>query len=882
MKVQLMKTINFLTIRGLCLILVFGFLPLSELMAQIPPAPGAANRQAMNIGRFYGRIVDENGKGIAYATVSLYRTRIDSVTKDPQPELITGQITDEKGDFTLEQLPVVGDFELKISFLGYTEISQKVSFGLSRQGSGQRNGNRPPTGDPSRMSADRFDVDLGNIKLTQEAKDLAEVTVTAEATSVQLALDKKIYRVDKDASAAGGTAVEALKNVPSLAVDLDGNLSLRNGSPQLFVDGRPTTLSLDQIASDAIESVEIITNPSARYDASGGQAGIVNIVLKKEKRIGYNGSVRVGFDTQGSNNVGGDINLREGKVNAFLNGNYNARRGDSYSITDRRNLFGSPLTNIHQEGSGQQKGFFANARAGLDWFMDNRNTITFQGSLTRGQFGRPEILDVRTDSLFSAEVTSSEYLRETDGERNFRNAGGSILFKHIYPKKGKELTADINYNDILFRNENDYFTNYLNRGTNLQERQSGEGGTNMLTLQTDYVNPLSDKFKLEMGARASIRKVDNDNFNFFYDNETSSWVQIFNFTDQYTFNDQVYAAYTSLSHQFPKWGYQVGLRAESSTYKGELTGESNFQNDYPLSLFPSIFVTQKLNDEDNIQFSVTRRINRPNFFQLIPFVDYSDSLNLRKGNPDLVPEFTTSAEVSYQNILKNGHNILITGYYKRAKDLITNYQFTEADPLRETEIVIATFANSSSSEAYGVEFTVRNQLAKKIDLTSNINLYNSRVDASNIESGLVNEQFTWFVKENMNISLPAGLTLQLSGQYQSKTAFSPNEGRGRFRGFGGSNNSAQGYSTPYWFVDAALRKDLFKRKASIFLSMEDVFASRRQGSYSESAFFIQENERWRNFRVVRVNFSYRFGKTDNSLFRRKNMNINDNGSDIMG
>jgi len=138
------------------------------------------------------------------------------------------------------------------------------------------------------------------------------------------------------------------------------------------------------------------------------------------------------------------------------------------------------------------------------------------------------------------------------------------------------------------------------------------------------------------------------------------------------------------------------------------------------------------------------------------------------------------------------------------------------------------------------------------------------------------------VKENMNIGLPAGLNLQLSGQYQSKTAFSPNEGRGRFRGFGGANNSAQGYSTPYWFVDAALRKDLFKRKASIFLSMEDVFASRRQGSYSESAFFIQENERWRNFRVVRVNFSYRFGKTDSSLFRRKNMNVNDNGSDIMG
>ncbi|MBK8504184.1 MAG: outer membrane beta-barrel protein [Saprospiraceae bacterium] len=189
-----------------------------------------------------------------------------------------------------------------------------------------------------------------------------------------------------------------------------------------------------------------------------------------------------------------------------------------------------------------------------------------------------------------------------------------VLFKHLYPKKGKELTADINYNNILFKNDNQYLTNYIGRDLNFQERQNGKGGTNILTLQTDYVNPVTDKIKLEMGAYASIRKVDNDNFNYIYNSTTEVWNQIFNFTDQYTFNDNVYAAYTSVSHQFPKWGYQVGVRAESSIYEGVLAGESTFKNDYPLSLFPSIFVTRKLNDQDNIQFSVTRRINRPNFF----------------------------------------------------------------------------------------------------------------------------------------------------------------------------------------------------------------------------------------------------------------------------
>ncbi|MBK8504183.1 MAG: TonB-dependent receptor [Saprospiraceae bacterium] len=398
------------------------------LFSQVTPGPGAVNREAMNTGRFYGRVVDENGKGVAYAAVSLFRTEIDSISKTPTEVLISGQITDDHGDFSLEKLPTMGEFDLKISFLGYAEISQKVSFGIGRpNGQGQRpNGGARPGADPSRM-ADKVDVDLGNINLMQEASNLEQITVTGEATNVQLALDRKIYRVDKDANAAGGTAVEALKNVPSLAVDLDGNLSLRNASPQLFVDGRPTTLSLDQISADAIETVEVITNPSAKFDASGGQAGIVNIVLKKERRIGYNGNVRTGFDSQGSKNISGDINLREGEVNTFISGNYSQRRGKSYNTTDRQNLFGSPLTNIHQEGSGNQEGFFANIRGGIDWFMDNRNTVTVQGSYMRGQFGRPEILNVRTDSLYSTGNAFSEYIRNTDGERNFRNSGASFI-----------------------------------------------------------------------------------------------------------------------------------------------------------------------------------------------------------------------------------------------------------------------------------------------------------------------------------------------------------------------------------------------------------------------------------------------------------------------
>ena len=237
-----------------------------------PGAPGGGGTgggQQMNNGRFYGKVVDESNKGVGYATVQLYKMQFDTLSKTMQEVMLTGQITADNGDFTLEKLPVMGDFNLKISFIGYAELTQKVSFGMKAGGG---------------MPAGGFDKDLGNIKLVNSSQTLAEVTVTAEAAQTTLALDKKVYRVDKDASTAGGNAQDALKNVPSLSVDLDGNVSLRNGSPQIFVDGRPTTLSLDQISADAIESVEVITNPSAKYDAGGGTAGIINIVLKKEKR----------------------------------------------------------------------------------------------------------------------------------------------------------------------------------------------------------------------------------------------------------------------------------------------------------------------------------------------------------------------------------------------------------------------------------------------------------------------------------------------------------------------------------------------------------------------------------------------------------------------
>jgi outer membrane receptor protein involved in Fe transport len=840
-------------------------------------APGSSNGNR-NVGRFYGKVVDENGRGVGYATVQLLGTRFDTISRAVQEYLITGQITRDNGDFSLENLPVAGEFTLKVSFIGYAEVERKVSFGIPGPGAG-----RAPAGGNRSQARPNLDQDLGNIRLSGSAQTLATVTVTAEATSAILALDRRVFRIDKNSTAAGGTAEDALRNIPSLSVDIDGNVTMRNAAPQIFVDGRPTTLTLEQIPADAIETVELITNPSAKYDASGGQAGIINIILKKERRIGYNGNLRSGVDSQGGMNFGGDVNAREGKFNAFVSGNLNQRRGWSESETFRQNLFGSPLTNQLQAGRNEMRGYFASGRAGLDWFVDNRNTLTFSGSLVRGQFNPEELINISTDSLYAERTGFSQAVRDASIERGFQNLGASILYKRLFPKAGQELTADLNLNNITNSGENYFSTTFSGSDFISRERQVSSGGTKFFTAQVDYVEPLNDKMKLEAGARAAIREFDNNNVISFLNPATDIWVAAPNFANQYNFEDAVYAAYGTLSHDLGKWGYQLGLRAESSTYTGWLpeSGES-FSNDFPLSLFPSVFVNYKLNEEDNLQFSYTRRIQRPNFFQLMPFTDFSDSLNLRRGNPDLLPEFTSSAEASYQKIFSKGHNVLASVYYKQTKGLITGLQFPETDPLTGFDYVVSTFNNSNQAQAYGLEVTMRNSFGKIFELTSNVNIFNAKVDASNVEANLVEERLSWFLKENLVVKLPAQFTLQISGEYQSRAAFSPVSGGGRWRGpWGGPTNTAQGYTLDYWFVDAALRKDLFDRRATLTLNIQDIFRSRRTGAFAASEFFIQDSWRIRNPQLVRMNFSYRFGKMDSSLFKRKNTRSNNEGMELM-
>src|SRR5215831_10299322 len=808
------------------LLSVVSFLTLN-LFAQFPAAGGGkGNPQAMNIGHVYGKIVDSLGKPIGEATVVLMQSKFDTATKKKKDVLLKGGPATANGEFDFDKLPMFGQLKLKITAVGFKPYEQQISFMPKPDPNAQKQGGAPSSGGaPNQAAMNNFlnnvDKDLGNIKLASDATTLAGVTVTASKPMMKMDIDKKVFNVEKNIVSAGGTALDVMRNVPSVMVDIDGNVKLRNATPQIYIDGRPTTLTLDQIPADAIESVEVITNPSAKYDASGGNAGILNIILKKNKKSGYNGNLRAGVDKRGGINGGGDFNVRQGKLNFSASAMTNQMRSVSTGTTDRLNLIDTPQTSIHQTNDNKTNGGFLFGRVGVDYFVTNRTTLSLSGIKVHGVFRPAETIDIFTDSLFNSGTTNSFSERNSTGKREFNANGLQAGMKHLFPKEGEELTADLNYFSGKNQGDNLYITDVYGIATGPktgteQQKVLNDGTNRFFTIQTDYVNPLTKNFKLETGLRAQLRNLVNNNNNYYFDPGVNDFVLIPSATGNYKNNDNVYAAYVSVTSAISNFGYQVGLRAESSSYTGELmnTGEQ-FSSHYPVSLFPSVFLSEKLKNKQEIQFSYTRRVNRPNFFQLIPFIDYTDKLNITKGNPGLVPEFTNSLEVSYSKTFKGNNTFLASVYYKHTNNLITRYQDKELNPITGSEDLINTFINANSSYTTGAELTSVNNLTKWWDVTTNLNLYNSKINTSDVTASQ-DALWSWFGKLNTNFRLPAKFNVQLSASYQSKTNLPVNTNTGGMGGggpFGQAQSAAQGYIKPNYGFDLAVKKTFLKNDA---------------------------------------------------------------------
>jgi len=849
----------------------------TTINAQFPGGQQGTMKSVPNMGHIYGKITDSSNKAIADVSVVLLQQRFDSSSKKMKEVLLKGLVTKGNGEFNFEELPVTGTLKLKISVSGYKSLEQTVSFMPAM------NGNTPKTA----TAMPSFDKDLGNIRLSFEVKELQDVVVTSTKPLMKLDADKKVFNVEKNLVSAGGTALDVMKNVPSVQVDIDGNVKLRNSAPQLFIDGRPTTLTLEQIPADAIESVEVITNPSAKYDASGGGAGILNIVLKKNKKQGYNGSVRIGIDKYGGVNGGLDLNLRQQKFNITASVNGNLIRDKNTGTTTRLNLTDVPQTQLYQVNEGKTNGGIMFSRLGFDYFASNRTTLSLNGFMVNAAFKPGDVNDIYTDSLYNTGKITSYSQRLTNNERNFNGRGVSFGLKHLFPKEGEELTIDANYfsgnnsGNALYTT-NDYSGNTISN-TQLQKVLSNGSDQNLM-LQADYIKPLSSITKLETGVRGAFRSRINNNYNYMFSKTAGDYTLVPSATSNYSNTDNVYAAYATISSSIKDFSYKIGLRAESSSYSGVLkTTGQKYINQYPVSLFPSVFLSQKLSPDQDLQVSYTRRVNRPNFFQLIPFADSTDKLNITKGNPDLVPEFTQSFEMSYMKRFKGNNSFLASVYYKHTDNLITRYVDQQTDPVTGSKALINSYINANSSYSTGLELTSINYLTKWWDISTNINLYNSKVNTSNITATQQDAMWSWFGKFNSNFKLPSDFSVQLSAMYQSKTNLPVNSSQGMMGPPGMQAQSAsQGYIKSFYGVDLAVKKTFLKdNAASVTLSISDIFRTRVNEQYSYSDYFIQDYSRLRSPQMFRLTFAYRFGKIDMNLFKRKSMASMQAGSDSM-
>lgn len=810
---------------------------------------GAQRPQGPAIGHIYGKLLDATtGKPVPYSSVALLRAKDSSV--------VTGMLSQTNGDFSLENLPM-GAYLVRIDFMGYNRLQKKVL-----------------------ITGQTAEQDLGNIKMSPNVKALAEVEVTGQKSAFQMGIDKKVFNVDRNLVSVGGTATDVLKSVPAVNVDIDGNVTVRNASPNIFVDGKPSTLTLDQIPADAIESVELVTNPSAKYDAEG-MSGILNIVLKKNKKAGINGSVNASVSNGNRYNAGGNIAVRQGKWNVFANYTINSNHSTGYGYTHRTNFAdsSSALNYLKQDDRNSSKPLFQFGRFGADYAIDNRNTISLSQNIVAGDFKNYDNL-LSTFQDAGHDITSLSD-RVTNTNMSFRNYTTALNFTHNFAKPSQALTVDANANFSRLHRGGDFITQAQdplggNLGQPVYQDNNTAGKTSFITLQSDYTNPIGKNGKLEAGLKTTLRNFTSTYD--VYDIDTTTQESKFNplLSNDYKYSEQIYAGYLNYANTIGKFGYQVGLRGEQYVYSGEIpSANEHFKptKSRP-GLFPSLFLSQKLAHDQELQLNYSRRVTRPNFFQLIPYRDYSDPQNQREGNPNLKPEYTNSFEFSYAKNWKSS-NFLATLYYRNTTDLIT----TVSDAIGK-DTLLTHYVNADKDNSYGAELTMKNTIIRGWDVTTNVNLYQTNLTVKSGDQSYSNNGFSWMAKINSETKLPANFTLQVNGTYQAPSVALPNSGGGgggRGGGGGGgmqlAQSTAQGKIKGFSGVDMAVKKDFLKNKAaSLTLALSDVFNTRQYQLTQVTPQFEQDYMRKRESRIVKLTFAYRFGKFDNNLFKRKKSN----------
>ncbi|MCX2738334.1 TonB-dependent receptor domain-containing protein [Pontibacter anaerobius] len=806
------------------------------LFILIPPALSAQGQPTAENGRVSGTLLEAGtSKPISFANVVLL-TASDS-------SLVTGATTDVEGVFILERIPA-GKYILRASMVGYPT---KFISGIS-------------------ITPAKPEVALGNVNLSATSTKLGEVEVVAQRQVVEYELDKKVVNVSQDLAAQSGSVAEVMQNLPSVDVDIDGNVSMRGSSNvTILIDGKRSALSeltMDQIPANMIESIELITNPSSKYNPEG-TSGIINLVLKKEKKPGFNGSASITAGTYDNYNTSLNLNYRYDKWS--LNGGYDFRHRTrpgtrknnttNFYLNDAGQL-DSTSYNL-QEGERNSTDLSHNFRLGADYYLTPRHTLSASALYRFGQDEDSEDIFYRfLDENRTLQSTRTRNTNETEDEKAVDLTLG---YRQTFDRKGQELTADVVYNtnvddEIALFEERQVGTD---EAPEVQETLVDDGNYEFVT-KADYVHPFSEDSRLEAGFRTSYERLDEDSRFFNLNEETGAMEYDVNQSNHFVYDEQVYSVYTNYSNRFKSITYQLGVRAEQTLTKSDQRTSNEAYNNNYFSLFPTFFITNDFNEDNKVQFSYSRRINRPRSRFLNPFVDRSDKYNVYFGNPNLNPEFVNSLELGYLRYWGQA-SLNATVFYRHTTDEIERFRestvvvldpnSTDPDTIPATE---TTFINLSDNTSYGFELGIDYPVTKWWKLNASWSGFRTELSTTQNDTELSSTQFNWNSRLNSTMTVWKDLDIQLSAFYRAP------------------RNDIQGKMEEMFSADLGMKKDVLKKNGTISLRVSDLFNTRQFNFLSYGPEFRSEIENRRQSRIVYLGFTYRLNSDDSDRRNRRN------------
>ena len=867
-----------------------------------PPGGGGYGGQMPDLGSLgavMGMIVDENKQPLPYATVYVMNAK-DSTT-------VTGGMTDENGRILIIDIPW-GTYIVQVNALGYLK-HYTAEFTLSQT-------------NPRYM--------MRQFAVTKRSQQLQTVEITTQKEMLQQNLDKKVYNVEGSIITEGATAVQALAEIPSVDVDIEGNVSLRGTSNvTILVDGRPTNLSLDQIPAAEIESIEVITNPSARLEPDG-MGGIINVILKKRKQSGFNAYFSGGMATSifrnkfflDGGNLSANLNYTYSKVSIYLNYNFrsgqwrNAGNLSRTSWVQRDTLMPADSTYLLQSNEGNSQFFGHNVRAGMDYFINKQNTLSFSFGYNR--YDNKDTSNLTADNFrwfYDSQIYKpfNIYKQDGAGTRFGNNFTGNISYKKLFNKKGMELTSDLYYTDMSGKSNNNYLQMFSKPANLPNYFQKTETATQnrTATAQVDFVTPIGNGGRIETGYKLSYRSI-WQNYHLFEGTSSTQFNENEQQRNNYQFQELINAAYFIYSNSFWKvLKVQVGLRGEFAQTWTELFPANKEPEKYSRlfsspkhMLYPTAHIRYDINDSHSLQVSFSRRVTRPRFWNLNPFVDASDKQNLRMGNPNLGPELANNLELGYSAYIKQS-SFSTTLFYRQRSDLITRYTemrtayvkdgFIYYTLLNEDDIYILPIENNymgkdtfdytlnssqnlNKSQSLGLELVFSQRLFKFWRINFSGDCYYVKINSNDLIDPNLSDDWAYGFRINQTFNLPKNWDIQLNFRYRSKTITTGSMG---FHGGG----VGQGRRNAQYSLNFGIKKSFLKNKAmSVSLNIRDLiynpktiitsfdYTNSDKGYYSTS-------ERWRSAFQMNLTLTY---KLNNYNQRREQQRDIDTGEAPMG